>query len=209
MTTTKRDPILDTIESYRALNVLDGDAWHGGERHARALERRRRGGELERAAGESVGDSRRAKAWERIAVGALASVTAYVCPAIPVRPASLADDDDDLRGALRAASRARKRSQPDKRLLADFGAWRAAVWAVEETAVGNVQVVTYAVLAFRAVGDNEAARALLAFLREEYAHDPDRHPLPEHVLDVPRFAARVARARFASVLPPGLAEYLD
>jgi hypothetical protein len=203
----ERDPIVTTIEAYRTLGVVDGQ-WSRGEKHARILERRGRGGEPELAAGAHVNADQRAKAWLKIAIGVLHSITAYVCPAIPVRPASLADDDDDLRGALRAAWFARKRSAPDKRLLGDFAAWRLAVWSVEETAVGHVQAVAFAWVAFRAAGDHEAARAMRAFLEEEYLLPVDAQA-PGDVLDVPRFATRTARRRFVAIMPAALSNYMD
>lgn len=125
-----------------------------------------------------------------------------------MRPAGLPDDDDDLRGALRAAHFASKKSQPDKRLLRDFGAWRAAVWAVEEQAVGNVQVVACAWASFAASRDVDGARACRAFLESEYDLERDA-TTPGVILEIPRFAQRVARRRFASTLPSSLANFLD
>lgn len=60
------------------------------------------------------------------AVTVVGSLAEYVRPALPERPLSFPERDDDLKMALRRARQAVRPSSEEKTLLGEFGAWAHA-----------------------------------------------------------------------------------
>lgn len=151
-------------------------------------------------------------AWLEVAMALLEEIGSYRCPAIPVRPVELLEDDDDLAALMRRLARGSRKSKEEKRTLAIFGAWRGAVWAVEESARGNVIALAHAWITLHALPEDArergGCRAIRALLEADY-HLPVDESMPTDRIEVDRWAGRVCRRRVSGVLPGCLAEFLD
>lgn len=154
----------------------------------------------------------RQTAWLEVAMATLEEIGSYRCPAIPVRPVELLEDDEDLAALLRRLARGGRKSKDEKRTLAVFGAWRSGVWAVEEAARGNVIALAHAWITLYALPEDArertGCRAIRALLEAEY-HLPPDEPMPRDRCEVDRWSGRVCRRRVAGVLPGCLAEFHD
>lgn len=170
----------------------------------------KRGRGFVRASGTLPGSPTAERAWQHLADATLLVLADLTPPIAPSRPGRLPDDDEDLRGLLRSASRKSKskRTKEEKEALALFGAWRCAVLDVEGDAVGRLQVVGFAWIRFYETGHREGAKLVRRFLEDEYGMGPDVSR-PAERLGVPKWATIVARGKYRAILPARLANYLD
>jgi hypothetical protein len=122
---------------------------------------------------------------------------AYRRPVVPVRPASLPEDDFELLDALDAARGHGFTSDAEKLLAKTFGIWRGSVMRAELVSEGNIIVLLGAARALDAMGDIAEFEYLAMFILREYGLNLP--PVPVDDFEVRDVANRCARE--AEILP--------
>lgn len=108
--------------------------------------------------------------------------------AIPERPGTVPEDDDEILHAIIDQKKAQTHTQR-QRMIAMFSSWRYAVWKVEVANQAKIETLMNAVHTFRRLEIEEMALEVESFLEDEYDL---RESVPENLGTARTLAGRLS-----------------